>query len=85
MKTKHQLSIRIAKKTEKLINAENNTGNITSVQHLQRSEFGLANFEQFQKGVQIYGPTSLSGSLLVRAGGKINFGTKFGFGSKKPI
>jgi cytoskeletal protein CcmA (bactofilin family) len=78
VKTKHQLSIRIAKKTEKLINAENNTGNITSVQHLQRSEFGLANFKQFQKGVQIYGPTSLSGSLLVRAGGKINFGTKFG-------
>lgn len=68
-------------KAEKLVTMDA-TGHVSSVQFPNRVEIGFgAGDPDFEKGVQVYGNISLSGSLLAKASGYINFGDSSGIES----
>jgi len=71
-------------KKETLLEAEkivtvDPSGKISSVQFPNRLEIGFgAGDPDFEKGLQVYGNISISGSLLASTSGYINFGSSVG-------
>lgn len=61
-------------KSEKLVIVDG-SGNVVSVQFPNRFEIGFGQGDpDFEKGLQVYGNISISGSLLAKASGYISFG-----------
>ena len=70
-----KISVTQAKQTERIVTRVRDTLEIFSVDFPNRVEFGL-DHAGFDKGVQIYGNCSVSGSaLILKESGYINFGS----------
>ena len=67
-------------KSEKLVTVDG-SGNVVSIKFPNRFEIGLGpSAPDFEKGLQVYGNISISGSLLAKASGYISFGDVPGTG-----
>ena len=67
------------KKTTQIVNRDRNSLEVKSIQYPSRVEIGLSN-PGFNDGLQVYGNTSISGSVFLQQAGYIIFGESIGDG-----
>lgn len=75
---KAKLLKRTAKQTEKLVARDRDTLEIVAVQFPNKVQFGLSGEPEFNTGIQVFGNTSLSGSISLDENSYISFGSKPG-------